>query len=418
MFDGTGSSKPPIHVARPESERIDKLIRQLTRHKTIDADTIRVVKAPLRICPLGAHIDHQLGQVTGMTVDHSLLMAFAPTNDGAVHIESENFSPPIAFSLNQVPPYVPRDWGNYIRGAVLGLQQHYRLKNGIQGVVGSEMPVGGLSSSAAVTIAYLLALEAANGLALSPIENVDLARFTENTYIGLNNGILDQSVILFSRHNHLTFIDCKTADVHLLPGSLQCADFAYLTVYSGVSEVLAGTDYNSRVAECREAARLLSTYAGQKSEKEPRLRQIDPDIFAAEGHRLPLPLQHRATHYFGEMQRVKEGIQAWQAGDVSRFGELISKSGESSITYYECGSPQLITLYEILNNTPGVYGARFSGAGFRGSCIALIDPAARKSIADAIHRRYPMEHPKQALVYSIHFCQPDGNAELMDINGG
>ena len=124
-------------------------------------------------------------------------------------VESEGFEPPVSFDLADVPPYTPGDWGNYIRGAVLALQQNYRLTYGLAGVVGSDMPIGGLSSSAAVTIAYLLALEAANGLDVSPKENVDLVRFTENRYIGLNNGILDQSVILFSER--------KSFDVYRLP---------------------------------------------------------------------------------------------------------------------------------------------------------------------------------------------------------
>jgi galactokinase len=406
-------TKPPVRIARSEAERIEILTSQLVNRHQIDPSTIRVVKAPLRICPLGAHIDHQLGLVTGMTIDQSLLMAFAPTTNGTVQIESEDFEPPISFELNNVPPYAARDWGNYIRGAVLALQQQHQLKHGLVGVVGGEMPIGGLSSSAAVTITYLLALEAVNELAMSPKENVDLVRFTENKYIGLNNGILDQSVILFSQHNHLTFIDCETVTVDQVSGPLQNGDFEILTVYSGVTKVLVGTDYNSRVAECQEAAKMLLTYTGQIPEADPRLRHVDPAIFAAEGHRLPAPLQKRATHYFGEMQRVMDGIQAWQTGNLNRLGQLVSESGESSIKYYECGSPQLITLYEILRDTPGVYGTRFSGAGFRGSCIALIDPAAREAVAEAIHRRYPVEHPDEAGVYSIHFCQPDGRAGLI-----
>jgi galactokinase len=407
-------TKPPVHIARSEAERIEILTRQLERHHQVDPATVRVVKAPLRICPLGAHIDHQLGLVTGMTIDQSLLMAFAPTADGSVLVESEDFEPAVSFDLNHVPPYAARDWGNYIRGAVLALQQQHQLTHGLVGVVGGEMPIGGLSSSAAVTITYLLSLEAANGLDLSPKENVDLVRFTENKYVGLNNGILDQSVILFSQHNHLTFIDCETVAVDQVASPLQSGDFEILTVYSGVTRGLVGTDYNSRVAECQKAAQLLLTYTGQKPATDPRLRHVDPAIFAAEGHRLPAPLQKRAAHYFGEMQRVIDGIEAWQHADLNRLGQLVSESGESSIKYYECGSPQLITLYEILRDIPGVYGARFSGAGFRGNCIALIDPAARETIAEAIHRHYPVEHPAEADIYSIHFCQPDGRAGLID----
>jgi galactokinase len=403
---------PPVRVARPEAERIDALTAHLKRLGRVDPAAIRVVRSPLRICPLGAHIDHQLGHVTGMTIDQSLLLAFAPTADGSIYLESEDFEPPVSFNLNSVPPYAPRDWGNYSRGAALGLQQNYPLTRGLVGVVGSDMPIGGLSSSAAVTIAYLLALEAANGLDMSPKENVELVRFTENKYIGLNNGILDQSVILFSDHGHLTYIDCQNIEIRQIDGPLSAGDFEILVVYSGVTRVLVGTDYNNRVAECQDAARLLLTYARDGAGPDTRLRHVDPALFAAEGHRLPPTLQRRARHYFSEMQRVTDGLTAWQQGDLTRLGGLMSASGESSVKNYECGSPQLITLYEILRDTPGVYGARFSGAGFRGCCLALIDPSARDTVAEAIHRRYPVEHPAEAEAYSIHFCQPDGRAEL------
>ena len=166
------------------------------------------MRAPLRISPLGAHIDHQLGVVTGMTIDRSILLAYAPTDDGRVELESLEFTPSATFGVDSVPPFRKGDWANYVRGAVLALQQQHRLGRGLFGVIGGRMPIGGLSSSAAVTVAYLLALEAVNDLIVTERENVEHCRYTENRYIGLNNGILDQSVILHSRHDHLTRIDC------------------------------------------------------------------------------------------------------------------------------------------------------------------------------------------------------------------
>ena len=406
-------TQPPVRTAPPEAEQADILTTRLAQTYSIDRSTVFVVKAPLRICPLGAHIDHQLGVVTGMTINQSILMAFAPTGDGTVQVDSLNFSPPISFTLNNVRAYQARDWGNYIRGAVLALQQYYKINYGLVGMIGGEMPVGGLSSSAAVTIAYLLALEAINALEVSAETNVSLVRFTENKYIGLNNGILDQSVILFSQKNYLTRIDCQSIEIDKIPAASQMTDFEILSVYSGLTDVLVGTDYNNRVAECQEAARLLLEFAGQQVEDTPRLRLVAPEIFEAEGHRLADPLRKRTTHYFGEVQRVANGVAAWQNGNINRFGELMTESGESSVKNYECGSPQLITLYEILRDIPGVYGTRFSGAGFRGNCIALIDPTARESIAEAIHARYPAQHPAEAEAYSIHFCQPDGCAQII-----
>jgi galactokinase len=385
----------------------------LRRYYLGDPTAIRVLRVPLRISPLGAHIDHQLGRVTGMAVDRSILFAFAPTADGAIHVHSLDFDAPTTFALPAIPPYVKGDWGNYLRGAATALQNTHGLHHGLIGVLGGDMPIGGLSSSAAVTIAYLLALETANDLVISPDENIRLVTRTEHDYIGLNNGILDQTSILYSQRNHLTVIDCASVQIDRAPASIAPEEYAIMAVYSGVAQGLVGTGYNNRVAECQAAARQLLAFAGQNDLADPRLRHVDPELFAAYGQRLDAPLRKRATHFFTEMARVTEGEQAWRAGDLVRFGELVAQSGESSITNYESGCPQLITLYEILCSTPGVYGVRFSGAGFRGSCLALVDPARSEAIAAVVHQRYPQAHRDIADAYSVHLCQPADGAELL-----
>lgn len=392
------------------------------RGARLSREDVRVVKAPLRICPLGAHIDHQLGIVTGMTIDQSVMLAFVPSADEAVHIESVNFPAEARFGLGQIPPYQKGDWANYVRGSVSALRQTHAVSRGMIGVVGGVMPIGGLSSSAAVTAAYLLAMEAINDLALSPYENVELCRLTENGYIGLNNGILDQSVILFSALDHLTRIDCQTIEIDRVPAATGAQgalmNYEVLVVYSGVTHALVGTDYNNRVAECQAAAQQLLETDGQPAPRDVRLRHVQPELFEERGRLLAEPLQRRARHYFGEMERVARGVEAWQRGDLREFGRLVTASGESSVKWYECGSPQLITLYDTLASTPGVYGARFSGAGFRGNCIALIDPAAREEIAEAVHARYPQAHPDAAERYSIHFCRADGSVRLINPDDG
>jgi galactokinase len=280
------------------------------------------------------------------------------------------------------------------------------------------MPIGGLSSSAAVTIAYLLALETVNQLPIDAYQNVEHCRYTENQYIGLNNGILDQSVILHSAHQHLTRIDCESVSVDRVATNLSSDDlqrqFGILVVYSGVTHALVGTDYNSRVAQCLAAATALLEHGGHAAPQNVRLRNVSPDIYSEYGSRLDPTLMRRAHHYFGEMARVQAGVDAWQAGDLRGLGALVNASGESSVKWYECGSPQLITLYEILRETPGVYGTRFSGAGFRGNCIALIDPAQAEAIAEEVHRRYPTAHPDVAEKYNIHLCAPDGSAVVLE----
>lgn len=409
-------SLPPVRANPSVADQIDRLVTHLQAMGASRSE-IRIVKAPLRICPLGAHIDHQLGVVTGMTIDQSVMLAFAPSRDGSVHLESLNFPGEAQFDVGSVPPAVHGDWANYVRGAVNSLRERHAIKRGMVGVVGGVMPIGGLSSSAAVTTAYLLALESLNELVLSPYENVELCRLTENGYIGLNNGILDQSVILFGEMGHLTRIDCEDVAVDSLPspiaGACGMRHYEILAVYSGVTHALTGTDYNNRVKECQAAARLLLEADSRQVPEDVRLRHVPAELFETYGGSLPDRLYRRARHFFGEMERVAAGEEAWRRGDIQAFGRLINESGESSVKWYESGSPQLITLYETLRETPGVYGARFSGAGFRGSCIALVDPAAKKEIAEAVHAVYPVRHPEEASRYSIHFCAPDGNVRLI-----
>lgn len=403
----------PIHPCQVETERIDQLVQRLHQQYGVNPADVRIVRAPLRISPLGAHIDHQLGHVTGLTIDRTLLLAFAPGSDQSVKIESLNFSPALSFPLNQVPAYIPHDWGNYIRGAVLALQQAHTLRYGLVGVISGEMPVGGLSSSAAVTLTYLHALAAVNALDIPREDFIGLVRYAENKYIGVNNGILDQTSILFSQPNQLTYIDCKTSEVKHIPATINPDAYDILIVFSGVSRILSGTGYNNRVAECQQAAKQLLEFAGQAAPENPKLGDVDPAIFDAEGHRLPPLLRMRAQHYFGEFRRVTAGIAAWQANNLGQFGALMNQSGESSIKLYESGSPQLTSLYQILSQTPGVYGSRFSGAGFGGSCLAIIDPHHRESIAEAVHRQYPPAHPKEAENYSLHFCRSAGSVQVI-----
>jgi galactokinase len=378
-----------------------------------DAD-IRVVRSPLRVSPLGAHIDHQDGLVTGMALDRAVYLAFVPRDDGWVRVESLNFPGCLEFSLDDVPPKSTGDWGNYARGAALALRQDHDLRVGIDAVVVGSMPIGGLSSSAAVGIAYLLALEAVNELDLSPEENIKLDRYIENVYLGLKNGVLDQSIILLSDRDCLTYLDCQSMDVKRIATAASPDDFEVLVVYSGVKQALVGTDYNNRVNECYEAARLLLEWSGVPSPNgRSRLRLVPRDVYAELGNRLPEPLDRRARHFFTELARVQAGVAAWREGDIEGLGELMRESGASSVYNYESGSPHLTTLYKILSECPGVYGARFSGGGFRGSCIGLSDPNRRDEIVAFIADRYPAVHPDIAGLFSVHFCKTSEAARLL-----
>ncbi|KAF3586120.1 hypothetical protein F2Q69_00032011 [Brassica cretica] len=342
-----------------------------------DTEEVRVVVAPYRICPLGAHIDHQGGAVSAMTINKGILLGFVPSGDTLVQLRSAQFEGEVCFRVDEIQHPVglankngaPKDqsiWGTYARGALYALQtSNKNVKQGIVGCIsGSDgLDSSGLSSSAAVGVAYLLALENANEMTVSATENIEYDRLIENGYLGLRNGILDQSAILLSSYGCLTYMDCKTMDHKLIQGPELEKPFRILLAFSGLRQALTtNPGYNLRVAECQEAAKVLLTASGN-SELEPTLCN---------------------------------GLEAWATGNLEEFGKLISASGLSSIENYECGAEPLIQLYKILLKAPGVYGARFSGAGFRGCCVAFVDAEKAEEAASYVKDEYEKAQPEFA----------------------
>jgi len=373
-------------------------------------EEIRVVRAPLRICPLGAHIDHQGGTVTAMAIDRAVHLSYIAASDTMVRLTSLSFPGETRFHLDRIPPRSD-DWGNYARGAAAALES-YELTRGILGITHGDHGEGGLSSSAAVGVAYLLAMEEANGLSLSKEENVRLDRAIENDYLGLRNGILDQAAILYGKKDHLTRIDCRLETVRAIPRPATMPPFAILVAFSGVRQGLTSTDYNTRVGECTEAAAALLIAAGRPAEK-PLLADVTTEEYAEHGKALSGGPAKRARHFFTETSRVEQGVSAWQAGDLATFGQHMTDSGRSSIENYECGSTPLINLYDSIRNLEGVYGTRFSGAGFRGCCIALIDPGASQAISQQITSAYSKKHPELSQAASIFICNSDDGARFL-----
>lgn len=378
------------------------------------AERVRLARVPYRICPLGAHIDHQLGTVTGMALDHALLLAYAPRADATVRIRSRNFQGEVVLPLDRAPSARQNDWGDYVRGAVHALVGRFGpLGAGLDGYVLGDDRIGGLSSSAAVGCAYLLALEDVNGLNVTPEDNIELDRVLENEYIGLSNGLLDQSMILLSRRGHLTRMDCRSRRVDRIALPPSAPPCSVLVAYSGLNRKLTGTDYNRRVDECREAARMLLTAAGISPPAAPVLGDVPDRVLAERVESLPDPWRKRARHFWTETQRVQLGAALWARGDLAGFGRLMTESGRSSVENYECGGPHLRSLYDILRETDGVYGARFSGAGFRGCCIALAAPDPTGRVAREVLARYAALHPDAAGAASVFFCSSADGASVV-----
>ena len=179
---------------------------------------------PYRVCPLGAHVDHQHGLVTGFAIDRGVNLRYKETNDGKVELKSKNYKGKVSFYMSDIPERSFL-WGDFVLGAVKTLQRKYSLKKGIEGVIEGTLPVGGLSSSAAVIITYLQALCKVNGIHLTQNELIQNAIWEEKNYIGVNVGSLDQSCEVYAKEDHLLYLDTRNDSAELIPVSPKCPLF-------------------------------------------------------------------------------------------------------------------------------------------------------------------------------------------------
>lgn len=380
------------------------------------SDKLYRIFSPYRVCPLGAHVDHQHGLVSGFAFDKGIDFLFSKTDNGKIEMCSLSFEGLISFDINHRLESRQGNWGDYLRGAVYALKKRSCcLKYGIRGVLRGSMPIGGLSSSAAALIGYVMALDKVNELGLTPMEIIQAASEAEREYVGLKNGILDQACVTLCRENSLLYLDTRTNSYELIPQRADMPAFELAIFFSGLTRSLVGTDYNLRVSECKTAAWDILAYKDQplKTLEETYLRDIPEEDFREMEDRLPRRFSKRATHFYTECDRVRKGVEAWKAGDLKTFGELIFESCESSIYNYECGSEELIALYEIMREVPGIYGGRFSGAGFKGACIALVDPQFKSEIEFEVTSRYLARFPQYKGLFETFFCHIDGGARFV-----
>ena len=369
---------------------------------------------PYRICPVGAHSDHNYGKITGLAIDKGVQIAYRPKQNGVIELSSIQFDKRAQWHINQIDAKPTGDWADYLRGATWALSKRRTLNVGLCGVVEGTLPIGGLSSSAAVIIAFLSALCKVNDIHLTEQEMILTAQDAENNYVGVACGKLDQSCEVYSKKDHLLYLDTKDDTYELIPTHPGMKPYKIAIFFSGVERTLAGSAFNMRVDECKSAAYALKAYAGMEYGKfnETYLRDVPYDVFLKHKDKLPDNWRKRAEHWYSEYERVEKAAEAWRNGDIDTYGKLSFESGESSITKWETGSPELKTLYELMTKTDGIYGGRFSGAGFKGCCMALINPKFEESIITKIGEEYLKQFPNLEGKYSAHICASANGVSL------
>jgi galactokinase/galacturonokinase len=362
--------------------------------------------SPYRICPIGAHSDHNLGKITGLAIDQGIHLAYRTKRNGVVEMRSLQFPKRAQWFIRETGDKTG-DWADYLRGATWALNKVYPLNVGLCGVIEGSLPIGGLSSSAAVILAFLVALCKVNKIRLTDQELIDIAFDAEKNYVGMNIGTLDQSCEVLSRKDHLLYLDCKDNSYELIAAPAAMKPYRIAIFFSGLEHSLAASRYNMRVDELRAGVYALQAFSGMDYGKfqEANARDVDYEIYLRYKDKLPENWRKRCEHWYSEFRRVEKGAEAWRRGDIEEYGRLSFESGWSSIHNWESGAPEQIRLYEIMKETDGIYGGRFSGAGFKGCCMALIDQEKTGVIAEKVERSYLDSFPEMKGKYSFHLCE-------------
>ena len=369
--------------------------------------------SPYRVCPVGAHIDHQLGKVTGFAINYGINIAYVPSNNHFFEATSLNFDGSKGDSILDISDK-KNDWADYLRGTAKILHEKYGITKGIYCLIDGSLPIGGISSSAAVIISFMKALCNVNGLSLTNEEAISLVQEVENKYIGVNSGRLDQSCEILSSKGKLLSLDIGRNEHELIPQNPKMKPFKIGIFFSGVKRTLVGSAYNTRVDELKSAAYCLKAFSGVSYGKyaDTYLRDVPRDTYRKYGDKLPENFRKRAEHYYTEMERVGKSLVYWKRGDIINYGKTIFASGDSSIKNYEAGSKELIAIHEIMKQTDGIYGGRFSGAGFKGCCLGIVDPEYMDSVREEVTRRYLERFPEYRDSFGIYYCDTENGASF------
>jgi galactokinase len=358
-----------------------------------------VIRAPGRVNLLGEHVDYNDGWVLPAALTRAAWLAVAPSDAPrldvhAADIDAARGGARAVVALEGLEPGAVTGWPAYPAGVAWALRGAGHAIGGLQAALASDVPAGaGLSSSAAVELAFAWAWREIAGLPLERSELAVLARRAENEFVGVACGIMDQFAVACSRAGEALWLDCRQLTFE---GVAWPPDAAIVIADSRAPRTLAGSAYNQRRAECAEAVALLAPHLpGLRA-----LRDVSTEEFTALAHVLPEPVRSRARHVVEECARVLGGVEDLRAGDVAAFGAAMRASHVSLRDDYAVSSAELDALAEEAWALPGCYGARLTGAGFGGCTVSLVATEAVDEFSERLRAGYRRRTGREALVYS------------------
>lgn len=371
----------------------DKLQQEFTNTYNKPAD--RTFFSPGRVNLIGEHIDYNGGLVMPCAITFGTTLLISPNYDGVFRFKSLNFEEVVEIPLQVEYKKENSCWYNY----PLGVIQHF-LKDGhrLQGLdflYYGDIPIGsGLSSSASIEVVTAFALNEIFKAGYSKLELVKLSKWVENSFIGLNSGIMDQFAVAFGEKNKALMLNCDTLDYEAVDSNL--GDHVLAIINTNKPRKLAESKYNERVTECAAALKAL-----QQELDIHNLCDIDTSTFEQYEHLITdAVIKNRATHVIAENDRVKLAAKALASNNLAEFGRLMYASHNSLRDLYEVSGKELDTVIEYATTNANVAGARMTGAGFGGCAIALVKANAFDDFSSGVTKYYTEKIGYAPSVYS------------------
>ena len=324
---------------------------------------------------IGEHTDYNDGFVFPAAIDRALYVAARPC-EGSSRIFSAQRLHGCEFDALDCEPGSVDGWGRYAAGMGWALRGEGQISN-LEAAIYSEVPTGsGVSSSAAMEMAMGSAWNDLCGLGLEMKRLALLGQRCENDFVGVKSGIMDQMASAMGKAGHAMFLDTRTLEIEYAPIP---AGAVVVLLDTGKKRALASSAYNERRAECEKASRVLGVRA---------LRDAgEADLEGARGM-LDDTTYRRARHVITENARCLAFLEALGDSDLSEVGRLMRESHESLRDDYEVSCEELDAMAEGAWQAPGCIGARMTGAGFGGSCVALVDEGLAKEFVKNALEQY------------------------------
>ena len=326
--------------------------------------------APGRVNLIGEHTDYNGGNVFPCAIDKGTYGLVKKRNDRKFRMYSENFADlgVMEFTLDELTNDKKHDWSNYPKGVIkMFLEVGQQIDSGFDILFSGNIPNGaGLSSSASIEMLTAIVLKDLFHLSIDPVEMAQLGKKTENLFIGVNSGIMDQFAVAMGKKDNAILLDCNTLKYDYVPVVLK--DEVIVIANTNKRRGLADSKYNERRAECDEALAELQTKLPIKA-----LGELSIEQFEANKDLIKSPIrQKRAKHAVYENQRTLKAQKELSAGNLAEFGKLMNQSHISLRDDYEVTGVELDTLAALAWEQPGVVGSRMTGAGFGGCTVSIV----------------------------------------------